>query len=81
MHTLHILVFAFKKCLVCVLFKVATEAPQEAQTKEEEEELRTRTTNKIKTMLILLTVGKKLIRNPNTHATFLGLIWASIHFK
>ncbi|XP_059451459.1 auxin efflux carrier component 8 isoform X4 [Corylus avellana] len=58
-----------------------TEAPQEAQTKEEEEELRTRTTKKIKTMLILLTVGKKLIRNPNTHATFLGLIWASIHFK
>nr|AXX82999.1 auxin polar transport protein [Betula pendula] len=60
---------------------VATEAPQEAQTKEEEEELRTRTTKKIKTMLILLTVGKKLIRNPNTHATFLGLIWASIRYK
>ncbi|XP_062152899.1 probable auxin efflux carrier component 8 isoform X2 [Alnus glutinosa] len=59
----------------------ATEAPQEAQTKEEEEELRTRSTKKIKTMLLLLTVGKKLLRNPNTHATFLGLIWASIHYK
>ncbi|KAF5479208.1 hypothetical protein F2P56_000052 [Juglans regia] len=70
---------------------VDTEAPQEAQTKEEEEErekkdeeeeeARTRTTTKTKTMLILLTVGKKLFRNPNTHATLTGLIWASIHFK
>ncbi|PIN16337.1 hypothetical protein CDL12_11021 [Handroanthus impetiginosus] len=31
--------------------------------------------------IILLTVGKKLIRNPNTHATMAGLIWASIHFR
>ncbi|KAL2240451.1 UNVERIFIED_CONTAM: Mitochondrial outer membrane protein porin of [Sesamum indicum] len=31
--------------------------------------------------IILLTVGKKLIRNPNTHATLAGLIWASIHFR
>lgn len=75
-----------------LLCKVDTEAPQEAQTKEEEEEekeeedeeeeeARTRTTTKTKTMLILLTVGKKLFRNPNTHATLTGLIWASIHFK
>lgn len=31
--------------------------------------------------IILLTVGKKLIKNPNTHATLAGLIWASIHFR
>lgn len=57
-----------------------TESPQEAQTKEEGE-ARTPTARKIKTMPILLTVGKKLLRNPNTHATLMGLIWASIHFK
>ncbi|KAK4488462.1 hypothetical protein RD792_004226 [Penstemon davidsonii] len=31
--------------------------------------------------VILLTVGKKLIRNPNTHASLAGLIWAIIHFR
>ncbi|KAL6518898.1 May act as a component of the auxin efflux carrier [Orobanche hederae] len=30
---------------------------------------------------VLLTVGKKLMRNPNTYATLTGLIWASIHFR
>ncbi|CAL9014478.1 unnamed protein product [Prunus brigantina] len=56
------------------------EAPQEAQSKEEaEDETRSRTPKKIKS--ILLTVGRKLIANPNTHATLLGLIWASIHYK
>ncbi|KAK4603966.1 hypothetical protein RGQ29_012468 [Quercus rubra] len=62
---------------------VGVEAPQEAQTKEEEEEVRngSRTSRKVKTLSILLNVGKKLIRNPNTHATLMGLIWGSIHFK
>ncbi|KAG7981851.1 hypothetical protein I3843_04G019300 [Carya illinoinensis] len=62
-----------------------TEIPQQAQTKEEEEVkvevARIRTARKTKTMLILLTVGKNFIRNPNTHATSIGLIWASIHYK
>nr|AMQ09729.1 PIN auxin transporter [Boehmeria nivea] len=59
------------------------ENPQELQAKEEVEEARTRSTSprKIKTMLILLTVGRKLIGNPNTHATIIGLIWACIKFK
>ncbi|XP_041008364.1 auxin efflux carrier component 8-like isoform X1 [Juglans microcarpa x Juglans regia] len=69
--------------------QVETEIPQQAQTKEEEEvkeeEARIRaarkTKTKTKTMLILLTVGKNFIRNPNTHATSIGLIWASIHYK
>ncbi|KAG6715898.1 auxin efflux carrier component 8-like isoform X1 [Carya illinoinensis] len=64
---------------------VETEIPQQAQTKEEEEVkvevARIRTARKTKTMLILLTVGKNFIRNPNTHATSIGLIWASIHYK
>ncbi|EEF45013.1 conserved hypothetical protein [Ricinus communis] len=57
------------------------EAPQEAQSKEEEDETNTSTTRRAKTMVILLTVGKKLLRNPNFHATLLGLIWASVHFR
>ncbi|XVF14216.1 hypothetical protein REPUB_Repub09cG0039100 [Reevesia pubescens] len=32
-------------------------------------------------MLIFLTVGKKHMANPNTHATLLGLIWACIQFR
>ncbi|KAF5189416.1 Auxin efflux carrier component [Thalictrum thalictroides] len=33
------------------------------------------------TKLILLTVGKKLISNPNTHATLAGVIWSLICFR
>lgn len=58
------------------------ENPQEAQSKEEVEETRTRSSpRKVKTLLILLTVGRKLIINPNTHATVIGLIWAAIRFR
>ncbi|KAA8548011.1 hypothetical protein F0562_004440 [Nyssa sinensis] len=56
------------------------EAPQEVQPKEGEE-AQIRTARKTKIMLILLTVGRKLISNPNTHATVLGLVWASISFR
>ncbi|KAL3629315.1 May act as a component of the auxin efflux carrier [Castilleja foliolosa] len=31
--------------------------------------------------IVFSTVGKKLMRNPNTYATLAGLIWASIHFR
>ncbi|XWS40847.1 hypothetical protein CRYUN_Cryun17cG0031200 [Craigia yunnanensis] len=56
------------------------EAPEEAQGKEggEAQVFRSR---KSKAMLIFLTVGKKLMANPNTHAALLGLIWASIQFR
>ncbi|XVF60469.1 hypothetical protein PTKIN_Ptkin08bG0049500 [Pterospermum kingtungense] len=58
------------------------EAPGEAQVKEEGEEADTRSSpSKSKAKLIFLTVGKKLILNPNTHATLLGVIWASIKFR
>lgn len=56
------------------------EALEEAQGKEGGEETQTRG-RKSNTMLIFLTVGKKLMANPNTHATLLGLIWASIQFR
>ncbi|KAF2308688.1 hypothetical protein GH714_012376 [Hevea brasiliensis] len=67
--------------MVSFLIQEDQEAPQDAQSKEGEEETHTRTTRRVKTMLILLTVGRKLLRNPNFHATLLGLIWASIRFR
>lgn len=55
----------------------ASEAQEEGQGAEE----KTRTPRKNKLVLVLLTVGRKLIINPNTHATALGLIWAMISFR
>ncbi|CAJ2665620.1 unnamed protein product [Trifolium pratense] len=52
----------------------------EIQSKEEGEG-ETRPERKMRILIILMKVGKKLIMNPNTYATFIGLIWASIHFK
>ncbi|GMJ09322.1 PIN-FORMED 8 [Hibiscus trionum] len=57
-----------------------SEAPEEAQGKEGGEEGQTRA-KKWKAKQIFMTVGKKLMTNPNTHATVLGLIWASIQFR
>ncbi|XVF16556.1 hypothetical protein REPUB_Repub10bG0042100 [Reevesia pubescens] len=56
------------------------EAPEEAQGKEGGGETHTRA-RKSKAFFIFLTVGKKLMANPNTNATLLGLIWASIQFR
>ncbi|CAJ1946919.1 unnamed protein product [Sphenostylis stenocarpa] len=57
-----------------------SETSQEIQSKEEEE-AEHRTQSKTRMLLILMKVGNKLIINPNTYATFVGLIWASIHFR
>ncbi|MED6217694.1 May act as a component of the auxin efflux carrier [Stylosanthes scabra] len=58
---------------------------QEVPIKEEEEgeerEAIIRTRRKMKILLILITVWKKLIRNPNTFATLIGLIWSTIQFR
>ncbi|KAI9153536.1 hypothetical protein LWI28_012791 [Acer negundo] len=40
-----------------------------------------RAERKVKTMSILLTVARKLMTNPNAHATLIGLIWSSIQFR
>ncbi|XP_039038574.1 auxin efflux carrier component 8-like [Hibiscus syriacus] len=56
------------------------EAPEDAQEKEGGEEAQTRG-EKSKAKQIFITVGKKLMTNPNTHATVLGLIWASVQFR
>lgn len=65
------------------LVKGESESSQEVESKEEEEEASAepRTERKMRILLILMKVGKKLILNPNTYATFLGLIWSCIHFK
>ncbi|KAL0554944.1 hypothetical protein IC582_008874 [Cucumis melo] len=57
------------------------EITQEGRAKEEIEEARDRNGRSLKTKSILLTVARKLIINPNTHATILGLIWSSIRFR
>ncbi|XP_065878540.1 auxin efflux carrier component 8 [Euphorbia lathyris] len=58
------------------------DAPQETQSKQAEEEIHsTARRRRVKTVLVLMTVGKKLLRNPNFHATLIGLIWASIRFR
>lgn len=55
----------------------------EAAREEEEEETegKKRSPSKNVLPLVLLTVGKKLISNPNTHACLAGLIWALIKFR
>ncbi|XP_038678702.1 auxin efflux carrier component 8 [Tripterygium wilfordii] len=61
--------------------------PSEATGRHEDQESdsearpKTGTGREVKIMLILSTVARKLMQNPNTHATLLGLIWACIHFK
>ncbi|KAG7022234.1 Auxin efflux carrier component 8, partial [Cucurbita argyrosperma subsp. argyrosperma] len=54
---------------------------EEGLAKEEGEEARDSNGRRHKTRSILFTVARKLIYNPNTHATILGLIWASIRFR
>ncbi|KAI3722377.1 hypothetical protein L2E82_33414 [Cichorium intybus] len=57
-----------------------TEARQEAEGIDEREGTKSRTPRRRKIMMILSTVGKKLLMNPNFHATVGGLAWASISF-
>ncbi|CAL0321758.1 unnamed protein product [Lupinus luteus] len=57
------------------------ESSEEVESKEEEESEDRRTERKVKILVIVMTVGKKLMRNPNTYATLIGLIWATIHFR
>ncbi|XP_061375905.1 probable auxin efflux carrier component 8 [Gastrolobium bilobum] len=57
-----------------------TDTAREVQLKGEED-AEPRTKRKCKILPILVTVGKKLIRNPNTFATLIGIIWSSIQFR
>lgn len=58
-----------------------TETAREVQSKGEEDEEPAGTKREMKIFPILVIVGKKLIRNPNTFATLMGLIWSSIQFR
>lgn len=59
---------------------VELEAARE-EREDEETEGKKRSSDKNVLMVVLLTVGKKLISNPNTHASVAGLIWALIKFR
>ncbi|KAI3417148.1 uncharacterized protein J3R85_014620 [Psidium guajava] len=54
---------------------------EEDEPKDGGDELKLRNGRKYETLLIFLKVGKNLMRNPNTYATLVGVIWASIHFR
>ncbi|CAI8591769.1 unnamed protein product [Vicia faba] len=54
---------------------------EEEEEHDDEDEEQVGTKRKKKIYPILVTVGKKLIRNPNTFASLLGIIWSSIHFR
>lgn len=56
------------------------EVRQEAQEIDEREGTKSRTPKRRRLIIILLTVGKKLLMNPNFHATVAGIAWASISF-
>lgn len=47
------------------------------QPKEEEEVEKDRNGRRY----VLSNVVKKLVRNPNTHATLVGVIWAFVHYR
>ncbi|XP_015962416.1 auxin efflux carrier component 8-like [Arachis duranensis] len=62
--------------------EVVVQSKQEEEEEEEEEKREAiRSKRKMKILLILITVWKKLIRNPNTFATLIGLIWSTIQFR
>ncbi|KAG7550699.1 Auxin efflux carrier plant type [Arabidopsis thaliana x Arabidopsis arenosa] len=54
---------------------------EEPKGEENEEEVAIVRTRSIGTMNILLKAWRKLIINPNTYATLIGIIWATLHFR
>ncbi|CAH2072712.1 unnamed protein product [Thlaspi arvense] len=57
------------------------EADKEQEPKEEEEEVAIVRKRSSGTRKILLKALVEFITNPNTYATFIGLIWATLHFR
>ncbi|AED92117.1 auxin transport protein-like [Arabidopsis thaliana] len=53
----------------------------EPKEEEDEEEVAIVRTRSVGTMKILLKAWRKLIINPNTYATLIGIIWATLHFR
>ncbi|PHT57085.1 putative auxin efflux carrier component 5 [Capsicum baccatum] len=77
-----IIMYALLCYTLIFALQVELEVPREQELEEDgEEEAKDRSPRKKTTMLILLTVGRELITNPNTHATLAGIIWSSIHFR
>ncbi|CAN1272615.1 Auxin efflux carrier component 8 [Linum perenne] len=71
----NLLVFMFE------LHAARDQSKDEEDHEEEVEEIENNTRRQVKTVSILILVGKKLMRNPNFHATLIGFIWACIHFR
>lgn len=58
--------------------KVETAAADEEGVRKEEQKMPGRV---VMMKLILVVVGRKLFRNPNTYSSALGLLWSLISFK
>ncbi|KAK4799383.1 hypothetical protein SAY86_024748 [Trapa natans] len=58
-----------------------TQNPQESLPKEEGGVSKFRSGWKYEALLVVWKVARKLVRNPNTHATVLGIVWASIRYR
>lgn len=72
--------FEYETCDRNVVFYTDLEGTNE-ESSQAGKETNGREERKGKTKMILLTVGRKLIANPNTHATIIGLIWASVQYR
>ncbi|XP_058085699.1 probable auxin efflux carrier component 1d [Magnolia sinica] len=84
-YTLLLFLFEFRAAKVAAaaqLSETTGELEVQGETEgHEAEEAKTRPSRNIKTKLILLMVWKKLMRNPNTYTSLVGLIWAAISFR
>ncbi|KAK9090639.1 hypothetical protein Sjap_023816 [Stephania japonica] len=84
-YNLLLFLFEYRASLAAVTTQLQTseeiESPQRTQLKRDEEQATGRALRRNQINLILLTVGRKLILNPNTHATLAGIIWATISFR
>lgn len=64
------------------LFEGAVEieqGPESMNGEKEDEVIKDQRKRNIK--MVVSTVGRKLIKNPNTYATLVGTVWACIHFR
>ncbi|CAN1726022.1 Auxin efflux carrier component 8 [Linum perenne] len=77
----NLLVFMFELHAAIFLIFEGDQSKDEEDHEEEVEEIENNTRRQVKTVSILILVGKKLMRNPNFHATLIGFIWACIHFR
>lgn len=81
MQTKTLIRFFFSNATKRIIDAEGVAEPSRVQSKPEEEEANKLSSKKIKYQIILLTVGRKLVKNPNTYACLAGLIWSLVSFR